>query len=163
VKIAVYPGSFDPITLGHLDIIQRSCSLFDKVVVVILVHSSKKPLFTIEERKEMIQVATQMLPQVEVDHFTGLLVDYVYQQKAQVILRSFRNHSDFAYEWQMATLNRVLNQEVETLFFMSDPKYAFISSTIVKEVASYGVHVNNFVPNHVAEALQRKWAQVEVR
>jgi pantetheine-phosphate adenylyltransferase len=163
MKIAVYPGSFDPVTLGHLDIIQRSCPLFDKVMVVILVNSSKKPLFTIEERKAMIQEAIQSIPQVEVDHFAGLLVDYVHQQKAQVILRSFRNSSDFAYEWQMAAMNRALNKEVETLFLMSDPKYSFISSTVVKEVARYGVHVKEFVPSHVAAALQRKFAQAEAR
>jgi pantetheine-phosphate adenylyltransferase len=163
VKIAVYPGSFDPVTLGHLDIIQRSCSLFAKVIVVILVNSSKKPLFTIEERKAMLQTAIQSIPQVEVDHFAGLLVDYVYRQKAQVILRSFRNSSDFAYEWQMASMNRALNKEVETFFLMSDCKYSFISSTMVKEVASYGVDVKEFVPTHVAVALQRKFAQAESR
>jgi pantetheine-phosphate adenylyltransferase len=162
VKIAVYPGSFDPITLGHLDILQRSCLLFDKVLVVILVHPAKKPLFTVEERKEMIQAVTQALPQVEVDHFAGLLVDYVQQQKAQVILRSLRDSSDFAYEWQMATLNRALNKGVETLFLMSDPKYAVIRSTVVKEVASYGVNTKKFVPSHVAAALQQKFARAEV-
>jgi pantetheine-phosphate adenylyltransferase len=156
MNIAVYPGSFDPVTFGHLDIIQRGCHLFDKVIVVILINAAKKPLFTVAERTAMIQEVIPSLWPVEVDRFDGLLVDYVHRRKAK-ILRGLRNSADFEMEWQMAATNRQL-QGIETFFLMGDGKYSFIRSTIVKEIARYGANVEKWVPNHVAKGLQRKFS-----
>lgn len=156
MKVAVYPGSFDPITYGHLDIIERGAKVFDKIIVAVLINSSKKPLFTLEERKQMIREATKEMPQVEVDSFEGLLVDYVHKQNANVILRGLRAISDFEYELQIASINRKLSEEVETLFLMSNNNHSFISSAMVKEVARYGADVKDLVPAHVVDALSAK-------
>jgi len=156
VRIAVYPGSFDPITYGHLDIIERGAKVFDRVIVAVLINSSKNPLFSVEERKEMIREATKHLPSVEVDSFNGLLVDYLHKRNAHVILRGLRAISDFEYELQVASINRKLSEQVETLFLMSNNKHSFISSGMVKEVARYGADVKDLVPDHVAEALVAK-------
>jgi len=157
MRIAIYPGSFDPITYGHLDIIERGAKVFDKIIVAVLVNSSKKPLFSIEERKELIREATRAIPQVEVDSFEGLLIDYVRRQNANVILRGLRAISDFEYELQIASINRKLSKEIETLFLMSNNKHSFISSGMVKEVAKYGADVKDLTPVHVAEALYAKY------
>ncbi|SFJ61317.1 pantetheine-phosphate adenylyltransferase [Thermoflavimicrobium dichotomicum] len=157
MKVAVYPGSFDPITYGHLDIIERGAKIFDRVVVAVLINSAKKPLFTVDERQQMIQNATRHLPNVEVDSFEGLLVDYMRKRQAQVILRGLRAISDFEYELQIASINKKMNDEVETLFLMTNNRHSFISSSMVKEVARYGADVKDLVPEDVAEALSIKF------
>ncbi|MBH8603172.1 MULTISPECIES: pantetheine-phosphate adenylyltransferase [unclassified Thermoactinomyces] len=157
MKIAVYPGSFDPITYGHLDIIKRGAKVFDKIIVAVLTNSSKNPLFTVEERKELIREATKNMSVVEVDSFGGLLVDYLHKREANVILRGLRAISDFEYELQIASTNRKLDEEVETFFLMTSNQYSFISSAMVKEVARYGADVKDLVPEHVAKALQEKF------
>lgn len=155
-SIAVCPGSFDPITNGHLDIIQRGAKVFDKVYVVILSNSSKQPLFSAEEREELIRQVTAHIPNVEVDHYQGLLVDYAKQVKAKAILRGLRAVSDFEYEMQITSMNRVLNDELETFFMMTNSQYSFLSSSIVKEVAKYGADISELVPREVEEALIKK-------
>lgn len=155
-SIAVCPGSFDPITNGHLDIIQRGAKVFDKVHVVILSNSSKKPLFSAEERAALIRKVTAHIPNVEVDHYQGLLVDYAKEVKAKTILRGLRAVSDFEYEMQITSMNRVLNDEVETFFMMTNSQYSFLSSSIVKEVAKYGADISELVPKEVEEALNEK-------
>lgn len=158
MKVAVYPGSFDPITYGHLDIIQRGAKVFDKIIVATLVNSSKNPLFTIEERTEMIRESVKEIQgcEIEVDSFDGLLVDYVKKRKANVILRGLRAISDFEYELQIASVNRIISDEVETLFFMSNNKHSFISSSMVKEIARYGAETKELVPDYVAKMLYKK-------
>ncbi|MGA9172398.1 MAG: pantetheine-phosphate adenylyltransferase [Thermoactinomyces sp.] len=157
MKVAVYPGSFDPITYGHLDIIKRGAKVFDKIIVAVLTNSSKNPLFTVEERKQLIREATKHMPVVEVDSFGGLLVDYLHKRQAKVILRGLRAISDFEYELQIASTNRKLDEEVETFFLMTSNEYSFISSAMVKEVARYGADVKDLVPIHVAKALREKF------
>lgn len=157
MRIAVYPGTFDPITYGHLDIIQRGIKMFDKLIVAVLCNSTKTPLFTIEERKELIIDATKDMGNVEVDSFDGLLVDYVNKRDAHVILRGLRAISDFEYELQIASINRTLSNEVETLFLMSNNRHSFISSAMVKEVARYGADVTGLVPSNAVDALYKKF------
>lgn len=159
MKIAVVPGSFDPITNGHLDIITRASIIFDKIKVVVLNNSSKNPLFTVEERMELIATSTQHLGNVEVDTFSGLLVDYAKQEKAQAIIRGLRAVSDFEYEMQITSMNRKLNDEVETLFIMTKNEYSFLSSSIVKEVAKYQAELRAFVPAPVEVALKQKFTK----
>lgn len=159
MKIAVVPGSFDPITNGHLDIITRASRIFDKIKVVVLNNSSKNPLFTVEERMELIATSTKHLGNVEVDTFSGLLVDYAKQEKAQAIIRGLRAVSDFEYEMQITSMNRKLNDHVETLFIMTKNEYSFLSSSIVKEVAKYEAELSEFVPAPVAVALRKKYSQ----
>lgn len=159
MKIAVVPGSFDPITNGHLDIITRASMIFDKIKVVVLNNSSKNPLFAVEERMELIATSTKHLGNVEVDTFSGLLVDYAKQEKAQAIIRGLRAVSDFEYEMQITSMNRKLNDHVETLFIMTKNEYSFLSSSIVKEVAKYEAELSEFVPAPVAVALRKKYSQ----
>lgn len=159
MKIAVVPGSFDPITNGHLDIITRASLIFDKIKVVVLNNSSKNPLFTVEERMELITASTQHLGNVEVDTFSGLLVDYAKQEKAQAIIRGLRAVSDFEYEMQITSMNRKLNDQVETLFIMTKNEYSFLSSSIVKEVAKYQAELSEFVPAPVEVALKQKYSK----
>jgi pantetheine-phosphate adenylyltransferase len=163
MKVAVYPGSFDPITYGHLDIIERGAKVFDKIVVAVLINSSKNPLFSVEERKAMIREATRHMPMVEVDSFEGLLIDYMKKKQSNVILRGLRAISDFEYELQIASINRKLSEEVETLFLMTNNRHSFISSDMVKEVARYGADVSDLVPPHVAEALKARFAESKTR
>lgn len=157
--IAVYPGSFDPVTNGHLDIITRGAKVFDKVIVAVLHNRNKVPLFTVEERLELLRSATHDIPNVEVDHFNGLLVDYLRKKKAKTIIRGLRAVSDFEYEMQAASINRKLDPSIETFFMMTNNQYSFLSSSIVKEVAKYGANVSDLVPMEVAEALKRKFQQ----
>ncbi|KAB7707953.1 pantetheine-phosphate adenylyltransferase [Bacillus aerolatus] len=155
-SVAVCPGSFDPITNGHLDIIQRGAKIFDKVYVVTLSNSSKAPLFSVEERKELISEVTKHLPNVEVDSYNGLLVEYARGIKANAILRGLRAVSDFEYEMQITSMNRVLDDQLETFFMMTNSQYSFLSSSIVKEVAKYNADISDLVPPAVEAALRAK-------
>ena len=156
-RIAVYPGSFDPITNGHIDIIARGLEIFDGVIVAIADNAQKKSLFSIEERVEITKIALQEMPDVVVESFSSLLVDYVEKTNASVILRGLRATSDFEYEFQMAHMNKSLNRKLDTLFMMTGRDYFFISSRTVKEVASLGGDVNGLVPKIVAERLAEKF------
>lgn len=157
VKIAVVPGSFDPITNGHLDIINRGAAVFGQVNVVVLNNSSKNPLFSVEERMELIKEATSHLSNVKVDTYSGLLMDYAESVHASAIIRGLRAVSDFEYEMQITSMNRVLNDEIETFFIMTKNQYSFLSSSIVKEVAKYGGKIEELVPPQVEAALRQKF------
>ncbi len=154
---AVYPGSFDPVTNGHLDIISRSAKRFDHVIVAVLTNSSKQSLFSVEERKQLLQEVTAEFSNVVVDSFDNLLVDYMVSQQASIIIRGLRAVSDFEYELQMASTNRTLNDEIETFFMMTNPIYSFLSSSIVKEIARYHASVSELVPAPVEQALRLKF------
>ncbi|CAN7442358.1 phosphopantetheine adenylyltransferase [Bacillus sp. V-88] len=156
-SIAVCPGSFDPITYGHLDIITRGAKVFDEMYVVVLNNSSKKPLFSVEERIELIREVTRDIPNVVVDSFQGLLVDYAKSVNAKAIIRGLRAVSDFEYEMQITSMNRVLDDEIETFFIMTNNQYSFLSSSIVKEVAKYGGDISELVPKRVEESLKTKY------
>ncbi|EAG6892350.1 pantetheine-phosphate adenylyltransferase [Listeria monocytogenes] len=156
-KIAVIPGTFDPITNGHLDIIERAAKIFDVLYVSVLNNSSKKPLFTIEERMEMIRQVTAHLPNVQVESASGLTVDYAATREATAIVRGLRAVSDFEYEMQIASMNRTLNAEIETFFIMTNTKYSFLSSSMVKEVAQYQGDISELVPEIVNEQVQAKF------
>lgn len=150
---AVYPGSFDPVTNGHLDIIQRAASIFDSVVVTVMENPRKQPMFTLQERLEMLQATTEGMANVQVDCYRGLLIDYVEQKEAQVIIKGLRAISDFEFEFQMALINRKLNGNVETMFMMTSSRYSYLSSSIVKEVAGYGGNVEGLVPECVYQKI----------
>jgi pantetheine-phosphate adenylyltransferase len=156
MRIAIYPGSFDPLTNGHLDVMQRAAKLFDHVIVAVAKNEGKKPLFTLEERVDLVQRSSKHLPNVKVDAFEGLLVDYVVSKKARAIVRGLRAISDFEFEFQLALMNRKLNENVETIFMMPKDTYTFLSSRIVKEIARLGGDVRPFVPVPVQQALKRK-------
>jgi pantetheine-phosphate adenylyltransferase len=157
--IAIYPGSFDPITNGHLDLIQRGSRMFDKLIVSILRNDSKQPLFSVEERTEMLREVVHVYPNVEVDSFDGLLVDHAAQKGATVLLRGIRAISDYEYELQMALMNRRLQPGIETVFMMSNEVYSFISSRLVKEVFGLGGDIKGLVPPTVEERLGRRMAK----
>ena len=157
MRIAVYPGSFDPITNGHLDIITRASKLYDKVIVGVLNNSSKSPLFTAEERMDMIDTVVSGLKNVSCDAFDGLLVDFAKKNGATVIVKGLRTVSDFEYEFQMALLNKALNPEYETMFMMTDSKFSYISSSMVKEVARFRGQLDGLVPPYVAEKVKAKY------
>ena len=154
--LAVYPGSFDPLTNGHVDIISRGARLFDRIVVAILVNAEKTPLFTIQERVDIARAVFMDQPNVEVDTFDGLLVDYVEKRRAQVIVRGLRAVSDFEFEFQMALMNRRLNSTIETVFMMPAEQYTYISSRLIKEVFSLGGRVHGLVPDMVETRLREK-------
>jgi len=156
MRIAICPGSFDPITNGHLDVIQRAARLFDRVVVAVAVNQPKGPLFSTAERLELVRQAVVGLPNVDADSFSGLLVDYVAQRGAHAVVRGLRAVSDFEFEFQLALMNRKLNEQVETIFMMPRESYTFLSSRLVKEIASLGGDVAEFVPPPVLEALKRR-------
>lgn len=157
-KIAVYPGSFDPITYGHLDIINRALRVFDNIVVAVACNSSKNSLFTINERIDLIQQVMAGNDRVKVDSFQGLLVDYVLSQGSTVIIRGLRAVSDFEYEFQLAQINRGITLEVETLFMMTSVPYCYLSSSVVKEISSLKGPVDTLVPPLVKEALELKFS-----
>ncbi|MBM3834516.1 MAG: pantetheine-phosphate adenylyltransferase [Verrucomicrobia bacterium] len=159
-RTAIYPGSFDPITNGHLDVIQRAAKLFDRVLVAVAKNESKQPLFTLAERKALVTRSIQHLPNVEADVFTGLLVRYVEKCNGDAIIRGLRAVSDFEFEFQLALMNRKLNERVETIFMMPKDTYTFISSRIVKEIARLGGDVTSFVPAEVKVALAAKFAKL---
>jgi pantetheine-phosphate adenylyltransferase len=157
VRTVIYPGSFDPITNGHLDVIQRAAQLFAEVVVAVADNESKHPLFTLAERRKLVSEAVAPLANVTVDSFSCLLVDYVAQRGGQAIIRGLRAVSDFEFEFQLALINRKLNAEIETIFLMPNESYTFLSSRFVKEICRLGGDVSAFVPPHVQAALKRKF------
>jgi pantetheine-phosphate adenylyltransferase len=155
-RTAIYPGSFDPLTNGHLDVIQRAAKLFDRVIVAVAENESKQPLFTLAERVALVKQAVVKLPNVATDSFSSLLVEYVAAQKAQAIVRGLRAVSDFEFEFQLALMNRKLDENIETIFMMPKDTYTFLSSRIVKEIARLGGDVRAFVPPNVQIALKKK-------
>ncbi|MBI5776619.1 MAG: pantetheine-phosphate adenylyltransferase [Nitrospirae bacterium] len=156
MKIGVYPGTFDPITHGHADIIARSLRVFDKIIVAVAPNPTKRPLFDLAERVEMIKLVTKGLPHVEVVTFKGLLVDYVQKRKAHAVIRGLRAISDFEYEFQMALVNRKLNKSVETVFLMPSEEYSYLTSTLIKEVARFGGRLTDFLHPQVAQRLLQR-------
>ena len=157
MRTAIYPGSFDPLTNGHLDVIQRAAKLFDRVVVAVAKNEGKSPLFALGERVALVKESVRQLPSVEVDSFAGLLVEYAASHNAQAIIRGLRAVSDFEFEFQLALMNRKLNEKIETIFMMPKDTYTFLSSRIVKEIARLGGDVSAFVPAHVRAALAKKF------
>jgi pantetheine-phosphate adenylyltransferase len=155
-SVAIYPGSFDPLTNGHVDIIERGARIFDRIVVAMLVNIEKSPLFTVPEREDIVRAVFRGRPNVEVDTFDGLLVEYARRKKATAIVRGLRAISDFEYEMQMALMNRRLNPEVETVFMMPAEPYTYVSSRLVKEVVALGGSVSGLVPVIVEERLREK-------
>ena len=158
--IAVYPGTFDPITLGHEDVVRRAAQLFGKVIVAVAAGHHKKTLFSLEERIAMVREACANYPQVEVESFDGLLAHFVLARGAKAMVRGLRAVSDFEYEFQMTALNYQLDKELETLFIMSTPQHMYLSSSIVREIASLGGDVSQFVPPYVNEALVKRYAEL---
>ncbi len=157
MKVALYPGSFDPITNGHLDIIERAGKIFDRLIVAILINTQKRTLFSVTERMEMIREAVRSRPHVEVDHFEGLLVDYARRRGIHTVVRGLRAVTDFENEFQMALTNRQLDSEFESVFLMTSNAYAYLSATVVREVAQFGGSVDAFVPPYVAGKLKEKF------
>ena len=158
MRTVIYPGSFDPMTNGHLDVVERAARLFDRVIVAVAQNDSKQPLFSLEERVSLVRQSTKSLPNVEVDAFNGLLVNYVIDRGGQAVIRGLRAVSDFEFEFQLALMNRKLNEKVETIFMMPKDTYTFLSSRIVKEIARLGGDVKAFVPDAVELALRAKLA-----
>jgi pantetheine-phosphate adenylyltransferase len=158
MRTAIYPGTFDPITNGHIDIIERALKLFDKVIITVARNSAKDPLFSEEERLALIKEAVRHLKGVEVDTFDGLLVSYARRKKATAFVRGLRAISDFEYELQMALMNRKLNEDLVTVFLMPNEKYTYLNSSIVREIARHGGNVSKFVPPHVLRELKKKFS-----
>lgn len=158
MKTAIYPGSFDPVTLGHYDIIERSSKIFDKLIVGVLNNSAKSPLFSVEERVNMLKDVTSHFPNVEVQSFAGLLIDFVRSNDANVIVRGLRAITDFEYELQLAQMNRVIAPEIDTLFLTTNLKYAYLSSSMAKEVAMYGGDISSFLSPEIVEKVREKYA-----
>ena len=159
MRTVIYPGTFDPITYGHLDVLERALNLFDEIIITIAINPSKKPLFSLEERIQLIETAFKDNPEshrVKVQGFDGLLVDFARQKKASALIRGLRAVSDFEHELQMALMNRRLADEITTVFMMPHEKYTYLNSTIVKEVSRLGGNISNFVPKNVQEALNKK-------
>ena len=159
MRIAVYPGSFDPVTLGHGDIIERTAKMFDKVIIGVLNNNVKTPLFSVKERVNMLKEVTAHLPNVEVQSFEGLLVDFLRRNDAQVIVRGLRAVTDFEYELQMAQTNRVMAPEIDTIFLTTNLKYSYLSSSIVKEIALYDGQISQFLAPEVEERVRAKVAE----
>ena len=157
MRVAIYPGSFDPVTNGHLDIIKRASGLFDKIIVSVLNNSAKTPLFSVEERVKMLEEVTKDIPNVEVDSFSGLTSEYAKSKNVKVLIRGLRAVTDFEYELQLAQINHVQNEEIETVFLITNLKYSYLSSTIVKEIASYGGDISKFVPAELIDRIYAKY------
>ena len=158
-RVAIYPGSFDPVTNGHIDIVARGLTLFDKIIVAILHNPAKKSLFTVEERVELLTICLKNNPAIEIDSFGGLLVDYAARKNAQAILRGLRAVSDFEYEFQLALMNRRLNREVQTVFLMTGMRWIFTSSSIIKGAAQFGGNISGMVPPEVNKRLKEKFVK----
>ncbi len=161
MKIAICPGSFDPVTFGHLDIINRAAQLFDKVIVTVMPNASKNPLFTLEERMELIRRVVGNDPRIEVDSYNGLLADYTRQKQATAIVKGLRAMSDFEYEFQMALTNKKLNPDVETVFLTTSAEHMYLSSSLVKQVAAFGGDIAEFVPAAILPDILKKIGKVE--
>lgn len=161
MRIAICPGSFDPLTNGHLDVIQRATKLFDRVVVAVAHNESKQPFFTLAERMALTSEAVKHLPTVEVDSFDCLLVEFAERMKAEAIVRGLRAVSDFEFEFQLALMNRNMNERVETIFMMPKDTYTYLSSRMIKEIARLGGDVSAFVPKHIKSALDSRFAQIQ--
>lgn len=159
MRTVIYPGSFDPLHNGHLDVVRRAARIFDEVIVAVASNEGKRPLFTVDERYELVRVAVQELPNVRAEHFDGLLVNYVLDRGACAVVRGLRAVSDFEFEFQLALMNRKLNERVETLFLTPKDTYTFVSSRLVKEIARLGGDVTPFVPENVSRALRVKLGQ----
>ena len=157
MKKAIYPGSFDPVTLGHIDVIERASKLFDHLTIAVLGNIAKTPLFSVDERVEMLKEVTKHIPNVEIKTFGGLTVDFAKECEANAMVRGLRAVTDFEYELQIAQLNRILNKEIDTVFLITDLKYAYLSSSSVKEVAVYGGDISNFVTPYVEEKVKQKF------
>jgi len=156
-KVAVYPGSFDPLTFGHIDIIERALEIFDEVIVSIFVNPNKKPLFTLEERIDILKNVLKDYSGVKIDNFNGLLTDYLREKKIKVVIRGLRAVSDLEYEFQYAAANRTLCPEIETVFFMPRLRYSYLSSSVVREIARFGGDVSKMVPQYVVEKIKNKY------
>ena len=163
MKIAIYPGSFDPVTLGHLNIIKRAANCFDKLIVCVMVNSSKHGMFTPPERVELLRRATQRFPNVEVDYSDELLAAYARRRGAKVVVKGLRAVSDYEQEVQMAVINRKLNHNLETMFLASSEKYTYLSSTIGKEMARYGADLKEFIPREIVEDVQERLRTLQER
>ncbi|MBU1713918.1 MAG: pantetheine-phosphate adenylyltransferase [Proteobacteria bacterium] len=159
-RIAIYPGSFDPVTNGHIDILERGLKLFDKIIVAILLNPGKDPLFTVEERIHMLKVSLKKINNIEIDTFSGLLVDYAAKRKSHAILRGMRAVSDFEYEFQLALMNKRLNREIQTVFLMTGLRWIFTSSSIIKEAARFGGNIKGMVPPIVNNKLKKKFGLI---
>lgn len=159
MSIAVYPGSFDPVTYGHLDIIKRSIRVFDKLIIGVLINSEKNPMFSTEERVEFLLEATKGMDNVEVKSFSGLLVDFARENQADITVRGLRAVTDFEYELQIAQINNKLDSNLDTMFFTTSTEYAYLSSTIVREIASYHGDISELVPPYVEEKLKQKFRE----
>lgn len=157
VKRAIYPGTFDPVTFGHLDIIERSSKIFDEIIVGILINNSKSPVFSVEQRVAMMREAVERFPNVRVMSFSGLLIDFAKEQQAGFIVRGLRAVTDFEYELQMTQTNKVIAPEIDTIFLTTSLKYSYLSSSTVKELVSFGADISRFVPEHVREQLIEKY------
>lgn len=156
MSVCVYPGSFDPVTNGHLDIIKRASKSFDKIIVAILNNPNKKPFFTVEERINFLKRTTKDIKNIEIDSFSGLLIDFMVQKDVNIIIKGLRQVSDFEYEFQMALMNKKLSDQIETLFMMTNSKYSYLSSSIVKEVALFDGCIKGLVPEIVEQAIHSK-------
>lgn len=163
MTVAAYPGSFDPITNGHLDIVRRGARIFDKVIVAVFINIGKTPMFDIEERVAMVREATKSIPNVEVQSSSGLLVDFCRRHGVNVILKGLRAVSDFDYEFQMAQMNKELEDSVETLFMMTSAEHGYLSSSVIKEIARFNGDVSRFVPEGVPERLKQRIKELELR
>ena len=161
MSIAVYPGSFDPVTLGHIDVIRRASKLFDHLIIGVLNNRAKTPLFSVEERVKMLEEVTKDIPNVEVQSFDGLLIDFMRQNHAKVIVRGLRAITDFEYELQLAQMNRVIAPEIDTLFLTTNLKYAYLSSSMAKEVAMYGGDISEFLDPVIAKQVQEKYEALQ--
>lgn len=159
-KLAICPGSFDPITNGHLDIITRGAKIFDKVIVTVFNNQSKSPLFSVEERMQLLKESIKDLPNVTVDSSDHLLMDYAAEKNANAVIRGLRAVSDFEYELQITSMNRKLNEEIETFFMMTNNQYSFLSSSMIKEIAKYNGNISGLVPKPVEKALKRKYNHI---
>ena len=157
MKRAVYPGSFDPVTYGHLDVIRRAAEIFDVLIVSVLNNKEKTPLFSVEERVKILQEATKDIPNVEVDSFSGLLINYAAERNLHVAVRGLRAITDFEYELQIAQTNHIENTDIETIFLTTNLQYSYLSSTIVKEFASYGGDISKFVPEQFVDRIYEKY------
>ncbi len=157
IRRAVYPGSFDPVTLGHIDIIERASEIVDELIVGVLVNKGKNPLFSVDERVNMLQIVTRDMPNVTVQSFDGLLVDFLKLRDAEFVIRGLRAITDFEYELQMAQTNRIMAPDTDTIFLTTNLEYAYLNSTTVREVASYGGDISKFVPDFIAQAVYDKY------